>query len=125
MTDTTPLADTTNRLVDEYYARWGSGDLDRLTEILTDDFRFSGPMDHADGADAFVALIRRNAPAFGTVGFADVRRVVDGSHAVNLYVFEAGPARVPMAEAFETRDDRIARIDLYFDPTRFGPPPPG
>jgi len=72
------MADTTNRLVDEYYARWGSGDFDRLGEILSDDFQFRGAMDRADGRDAFIALIRRNAPAFGSVGFEDVRRVVDG-----------------------------------------------
>jgi ketosteroid isomerase-like protein len=118
-------AEVTNRLVDEYYARWGSGDLDRLAEILADDFQFSGPMDQADDAGSFVALIRRNAPTFGTVSFADVRRAVDGRLAVNLYTFVAGPARVPMAEAFEIRGDRIARVDLYFDPARFGPPPSG
>jgi hypothetical protein len=38
---------------------------------------------------------------------------------VNLYTFEAGPARIPMAEAFEVRGDRISRIDLYFDPSPF------
>jgi len=110
------MTDMTRRLVDAYYAAWGSGDFERFGEILSDDFRFRGAIDRADGPAAFVDLIRRNAPMFGEVGFGDVRRVVDGSRAVNLYVFEAGPARVPMAEAFEIRDDRIARIDLYFDP---------
>ena len=116
------MADTTNRLVDDYYRAWGSGEFDRVGALLTDDFRFRGPMDSADGPDAFVALIRRNAPLFGEVAFEDVRRVVDGDRAVNLYEFVAGPARVPMAEAFEVRGDRIARIDLYFDPSSFRPP---
>lgn len=111
------LSDTTNRLVDEYYARWGSGDPDRLRDILTDDFQFRGPMDRADGPDAFIEVIRRNAPAFGAVSFADVRRIVDGPRAVNLYTFQVGPASIPMAEAFETRGDRLSRVDLYFDPS--------
>jgi ketosteroid isomerase-like protein len=111
------MTETTNRLVDEYYARWASGDPDRLRAILTDDFQFRGPMDQAQGPDAFIEVVRRNAPAFGAVSFADVRRVVDGARAVNLYTFVAGPASVPMAEAFETRGDRIARVDLYFDPS--------
>jgi ketosteroid isomerase-like protein len=119
------MADTTSRLVDAYYARWGQGDFDGLAEILTDDFQFSGAMDRAEGPAAFVELIRRNAPMFGAVAFADVRRVIDGTRAVSLYTFEAGPARVPMAEAFEVRGDRIARIDLYFDPARFSGQRPG
>ncbi|HEU4921238.1 MAG TPA: nuclear transport factor 2 family protein [Candidatus Limnocylindrales bacterium] len=115
------MTNATSQLVDAYYAAWGSGDLDRFDDILTDDFQFRGSLDQADGPAAFVALVRRNAPMFGEVRFADVRRVVDGPRAVNLYTFEAGPSRVPMAEAFEVRGDRIARIDLYFDPARLMP----
>jgi hypothetical protein len=110
-------SDTTNRLVDEYYTRWGSGNPDQLREILSDDFQFRGPIDRANGPDEFIAVIRRNAPAFGAVAFSDVRRVVDGPRAVNMYTFEVGPARIPMAEAFEIQGDRISRVDLYFDPS--------
>ena len=116
------MSDTTNRLVDAYYDSWGNGDFDRLARILADDFIFRGALDRADGPAAFVALIQRNAPLFGAVRFDDVRRVVDGSRAVSLYTFVAGTAQVPMAEAFELDGDRISRIDLYFDPTRFAPP---
>lgn len=118
------MSDATTRLVDAYYTYWGSGEFDRLRAILADDFAFRGAIDSADGPDAFVELIQRNAPMFGAVSFDDVRRVVDGTRAVNLYTFVAGPARVPMAEAFEVRDDRISRIDLYFDPAGFAPPTP-
>jgi ketosteroid isomerase-like protein len=115
------LDDTTNRLVDAYYAAWGSGDFETFRDLLTDDFRFSGAIDSADGPESFIQLIQRNAPMFGEVRFAAIRRVVDGHRAVNLYSFEVGPASVPMAEAFEVRGDRIARIDLYFDPARLVP----
>jgi len=115
------MNDPTTRLVEAYYAIWAGGDFERLDDILSDDFQFRGAMDQADGPAAFVELIRRNAPMFGDVEFADVRRVIDGSRAVNLYTFEAGPVRAPMAEAFEVRGDRIARIDLYFDPARLTP----
>jgi hypothetical protein len=115
----------TDRLVDAYYEHWGRGEFDRLRDILSDDFRFRGAMDHADDPAAFIDLIQRNAPAFGEVAFSDVRRVVDGARAVNLYTFHAGPIGVPMAEAFEVRDDRISRIDLYFDPTMFRQPDGG
>lgn len=119
------MTDETNRLVDAYYERWGSGTFDAFGDILTADFRFRGPLGRADGPSDFVAMIRRNAPMFGAVTFADVRRVVDGPRAVSLYTFEVGQARVPMAEAFEVRDDRIARVDLYFDPAQLGAGNPG
>jgi ketosteroid isomerase-like protein len=115
------LDDTTNRLVDAYYAAWGRGDFEHFHELLTDDFQFRGALDSADGPGAFIDIIRRNAPMFGEVRFSDVRRLVDGGRAVNLYSFEVGPASVPMAEAFEIRGNRIARIDLYFDPARLIP----
>lgn len=112
----------TDELVDAYYDYWGQGEFDRLRDILAADFRFRGAMDHADDPAGFIDLIRRNAPVFGDVAFSDVRRVVDGSRAVNLYTFHAGPIGVPMAEAFEVRDERISRIDLYFDPAAFRSP---
>ena len=112
----------TARIVDAYYEAWGSGDFDRVGALLTDDFQFHGPMDSADSPAGFVEIIRRNAPLFGEVRFGDVRRVVDGDRAVNLYRFEVGPASLPTAEAFEVRGDRIARIDLYFDPSPLRPP---
>ena len=115
------MDDMTSRLVDAYYAAWGSGEFETFRDLLTDDFRFRGALDEADSPAAFIDIIRRNAPMFGAVRFSDVRRVVDGNRAVNLYAFEVGPARVPMAEAFEVRGDRIARIDLYFDPARLAP----
>ena len=113
------MPDDTVRLVDAYYAAWASGDFERVAALLADDFRFRGPMGDADGALAFVQQIRDQAPLFGEVRFDDVRRVVDGARAVSLYTFVAGPARVPMAEAFELDGDRITRIDLYFDPSPF------
>jgi uncharacterized protein YndB with AHSA1/START domain/ketosteroid isomerase-like protein len=116
-----PVDDTTNRLVDAYYTAWGNGDFEVFRRLLTDDFRFRGALDSADGPESFIQLIQRNAPMFGEVRFTDVRRVIDGARAVNMYSFEVGPATVPMAEAFEVRGDQIARIDLYFDPARLVP----
>lgn len=78
-------------------------------------------LSRADGADDFVALIRRNAVAFAGAAFFDVRRVIDGDRAVCLYEFELGGVRVPMAEAFEVRDGQVARVNLYFDPTLLRP----
>jgi len=116
------MTDATNHLVDGYYATWGAGDFDGLAALLADDFKFRGALDSADGPAAFIALIQRNAPAFDGARFVEVRRVVDGDRAVSLYRFELGGASVPMAEAFEVRGGRIARVDLYFDPARFALP---
>ena len=116
------MTESTAAAVDAYYARWGAGDFDGLRRLLTDDFTFRGPLDRADGPDAFVELIRRNAAGFEGAAFSDIRRVVDGDHAVSLYLFALGEARVPMAEAFEVRDAQIARVDLYFDPASLRPP---
>jgi limonene-1,2-epoxide hydrolase len=66
--------DNTVKLVDAYYAAWGESDFDGLAALLTEDFRFRGAMDQAEGPEDFIALIRRNAPIFGAVEFTDIRR---------------------------------------------------
>lgn len=117
------MTQPTAAAVDAYYDRWGSGDFEGLRRLLTEDFTFRGPLDHADSPDAFIDLIRRNAPAFSGAVFSDIRRVVDGDRAVSLYQFKLGEARVPMAEAFEVRDAHVARVELYFDPSALRPQP--
>jgi ketosteroid isomerase-like protein len=115
------MTQSTAAAVDAYYERWGRGDFEALRQLLTEDFTFRGPLDRAESPDAFIDLIRRNAPAFSGVVFSDIHRVVDGDRAVSLYQFVLGEARVPMAEAFEVRDAHIARVDLYFDPAALRP----
>ena len=58
------MDDTTNRLVDAYYATWGSGDFHTFRDLLTDDFRFRGALDSSDGPGSFIQLIQRNASMF-------------------------------------------------------------
>jgi hypothetical protein len=111
------MPDQTERIVDACDAAWGSGDVHRVGALLTEDLRFRGPMGDADGPAAFVDRIRRNAPMFGAVRVTDRRRIVDEQRVVSRYPFESGPTRVPMAEAFDVRGDRNARVDLSFDPS--------
>ena len=42
------MTNATSQLVDAYYAAWGSGDLDRFDDILTDDFQVRVSLDQAD-----------------------------------------------------------------------------
>lgn len=78
------MAEPTNRLVDAYYKHWGRGDVDALGRILTGGFVFHGPLDAADGPAAFIEVIRRNAPMFGSVQFEDLRRDLSSGLARSL-----------------------------------------
>jgi ketosteroid isomerase-like protein len=125
MTTRETQASSVRELAEKYYACWKDLAFDRLGGVLSKDFVFRGAMDSADGPDAFIALAKRNAPMFDGASFGAPRQVVDGDRLVMLYDFSVRGITVPMAEAFEARDGRISRIDLYFDPTPFRLPVSG
>lgn len=100
-----------------YLARFTSGDRDGAAELLTEDFRFHGPMLQSQGKIDFLA----GSAALGSImRGADVHRQwEEGDEVCSIYDFTietpAGAASIPMAEWNTFRDGKLASARLIFD----------
>ncbi len=94
-------------------------DFKAVRALLTDDFTFQGPLMSADNADDFIMKLR----GFGDniVMNAEIHEVIhDGNTAVARYDFLLpGNIRVPAAEWYTVRNDKIECMYLYRDPKHF------
>lgn len=123
-------------LVDRWWSRFLSGELDRIGEIVDEDVAFEGPGVSLRGAAAlrpFLAVWREAFPDMRV----DVREVVeDGSTAMvalHIHATHTGPMRMPEGEIPATgkpvvwiaadyvtaRDGRITSWHAYWDRTAF------
>jgi hypothetical protein len=85
--------------------------------LLTDDFRFHGPMLQSEGKAAFLEGTEQLCPIMRG---ADVHRQwEEGDHVCSIYDFKiettAGAAAIPMAEWASFRDGKLASARLFFD----------
>jgi ketosteroid isomerase-like protein len=100
-----------------YLERFTSGDREGAAELLTDDFRFHGPMLQSDGKAAFLE---------GSAGLCPIMRGAhvhrqweEGDEVCSIYDFKietpAGVVSIPMAEWDTVRDGKLASARLIFD----------
>lgn len=100
-----------------YLTKFTSGDRDGAARLLTDDFRFDGPMLRSEGKAAFLE---------GSAGLCPIMRGADvhrqweeGDELCSIYDFRietpAGAASIPMAEWNTFRDGKLASARLIFD----------
>jgi ketosteroid isomerase-like protein len=100
-----------------YLVRFTSGDREGAAELLTEDFRFHGPMLQSEGKAAFLE---------GSAGLCPIMRGVDvhrqweqDGEVCSIYDFKietpAGTASIPMAEWNSFRDGKLASAHLIFD----------
>lgn len=100
-----------------YLERFTSGDREGAAELLTDDFRFHGPMLRSEGKAAF---LEGSAGLRPIMRGADVRRQWEqGDEVCSIYDFKietaAGVSSVAMAEWTTFRDGKLAAARLIFD----------
>ncbi|WP_370370366.1 nuclear transport factor 2 family protein [Catenulispora sp. GP43] len=100
-----------------YLDRFTSGDIAGAAELLTDDFRFHGPMLTSEGKAAFLAGSAQLGPIMR--GFRMHRQWQDGDQVCSFYDFNiqtpAGAGSIPMAEWNTVRDGKLASARLIFD----------
>lgn len=100
-----------------YLARFTSGDREGAAELLTEDFRFHGPMLRSEGKAAFLE---------GSAGLCPIMRGAEvhrqweeGDELCSIYDFNietpAGAGSIPMAEWNSFRDGKLASARLIFD----------
>lgn len=100
-----------------YLARFTSGDRDGAAELLTDDFRFHGPMLESEGKAAF---LEGSAALCPIMRGAEVHRQWEQDGEVcSIYDFRiqtpTGVTSIPMAEWNTFRDGKLATARLIFD----------
>jgi ketosteroid isomerase-like protein len=100
-----------------YLARFTSGDRDGAAELLTDDFRFHGPILQSQGKAAFLEGSASLDPIMRGV---DVHRQWEqGDELCSIYDFKietpAGAGSIPMAEWNTFRDGKLASARVIFD----------
>ena len=109
-------------IFNSYLDAFTSGDIDRATTLITDDFAFTGPILQSQGKQAFVDGAR-TAQAIAA-GYTMLRQFEDGDDVVSIYEFEVGPPATPgkvlMMEWNTVRDDKLASAQVVFDTAAFG-----
>jgi predicted SnoaL-like aldol condensation-catalyzing enzyme len=100
-----------------YIDRFTSGDREGAAELLTDDFRFHGPMLQSEGKEAF---LEGSAPLTPIMRGVEIHRQwTDGDELCSFYDFKietpAGAGSIPMAEWNTFRDGKLASARLIFD----------
>ncbi|WP_194905920.1 nuclear transport factor 2 family protein [Catenulispora rubra] len=100
-----------------YLDRFTSGDTAGAAELLTDDFRFHGPILQSEGKAAFLAGSAQLGPIMRGVRIH--RQWQDGDQVCSFYDFKietpAGAGSIPMAEWNTVRDGKLASARLIFD----------
>lgn len=115
------MTDTASSMADRYFQAWRAKDLDAYRALLADDADFTGPMGHADGADACVEGMRGLASITTDV----VVQQMQGDDTDVLTWFElhtADAPPVPVTNWTHVEDGKITRIRVTFDPRPLLPP---
>lgn len=100
-----------------YLRLFTSGDKAGAAELLTEDFRFHGPMLRSEGKAAF---LEGSEPLCPIMRGADVHRQwEEGDEVCSIYDFKietpAGVVAIPMAEWTTFRDGKLTSARLFFD----------
>ena len=92
---------------------FASGDMDALRPLLADDFRFEGPFYTYDSADDYISALKEDPPE----GFAYtlINAFESASSACLIFEFTKPGIRIPMAQIFEIKENKISRALLIFD----------
>lgn len=92
--------------------------LDRLRELLADDFRVSDPMAGASTADEFVGQLRGFGGAPGMKNIVEAV-IGQGDRVAVLSRFEVADKRITFSTWFRVIDDKIASVEVVYDPRPF------
>lgn len=91
--------------------------LEELAPLLSKDFTFQGPLFQCNSAEEYIRVLKSDPP----VGFKyNLIESYQNSNSVALFFLFSKPGiKVPMAQLFEIRNDKICKIYLIFDSKAF------
>lgn len=118
---------TNDRVVADFCAAWGAGDMDTIASALADDVIYHNiPMDPLQGKDTVLAVIGGFLEG-NSIVFETLHQVARGSIVMNervdhLTMGDAEPIPLPVMGTFELVDGQITHWRDYFDLATFQGP---
>ena len=101
-------------LAEEFIARFCAGDLQRLGELLTEDFRFRGPYFAADSRSEYLASLESDPPDPGSAyDLLEARR--EGERVLLVYRFHKPGTSIRITQSCRRLGDRLREVTLRFD----------
>ncbi len=111
---------TAKKIVERYLDAFFGEKIDYQTirSLLTDDFRFQGPLMSANSADEFIQKLKGFGENIGIQ--ADIQMVLDNNNTVVArFDFIIPSGMVPATEWYIVKDNRISDMHLICDPRLF------
>jgi hypothetical protein len=105
-------------IVTAYIQAAGSHNYDAVSGYVAENVSFKGPLSESTGAANFIAGLKRMAPIWLR---NEVRHVfVNGDRVCVIYDFVTNMplGALPCAEVLSFDGDRIANVELFFDPSQ-------
>ena len=96
---------------------FGGEDIDRLNNLLADQFSFQGPFFRFNNAADYINSLKADPPE--GFGYTMIITFEDEKSACLVYRFSKPGINTPMAQLFETDNGKISKILLVFDSAPF------
>ena len=96
---------------------YDGGSLDSLSQLLGENFSFTGPFHQFQSASEYIESLKSDPPI--DMQYTILHAYEDESSACLVYQFSKNGISTPMAQTFEVSDGKISRILLVFDATVF------
>jgi len=96
---------------------FSGGNADDLRPLLTDDFTFQGPLYDFASAEQYVAAMASDP--LHDASYRILREFSDDDAACLVYEFTKPGVTTTMAQVFEVREGRVAKVLLLFDSAAF------
>lgn len=116
------MSDQTRQAIDNYYASWSTGKLDRekYNQAVAVDFEFRGSIDSVDGRDNFWGAVQEFTAIIESVTFHS--KIVQGDEGFVLYDAVTKPVgEMRFAEHFRIENGKISKVRLVFDSYKLRP----
>ncbi|MEW8506086.1 MAG: hypothetical protein AB2598_05240 [Candidatus Thiodiazotropha sp.] len=102
---------------------FGEEPIENMRELLAHDLEFYGPFYEFGSADAYLESLRENPPE--EMSYEILKEYSDSNSCCLIYRFKKEDLETVMSQTFEARDNKISKILLIFDTSKFTNNPPG
>ncbi len=103
-------------IVDRYFAAMSEKDFATIRALVHDDVTFKGAMGTTEGADDYVGGLRQTLKNMRVVRRQAI--AAEGENVFQVYdlVMSEPDVTLPVAQWLCVRDDKIAALQVFFDP---------